>query len=221
MVRAVAPLLCLLLLGCRQSPEDTRASDLSGHVTDELEFLLGALADLDLAAASLPDQVDPVASQACEDHLSNCEHCWDLEGTLAGGSFTGATTETPCGATGSNAMLVATVLIDDTTLSGTWTGDATTGTYELTGSREASLAINTPVAGARSYDTSWTLDSLEAVYVRGTPSPLELDLTFPDFGGAEWRVRVEVDGNDVDGTINGPSNCSIGGSAERVGAACN
>lgn len=216
------PLCFALLLGCPADGSDdaTEDSAVAGTTESDISTLTGA-AD---AIGGALDDLD-VAVTLAEGSVAGLGDCvWDyvVEGTPTAGTIEMALATTPCGGATSVDGASGTYTVTAGSISGTYSGDGTTWTLDLSGERDASIEVETVRRGARSYDVSWTLDPLTAETDGASVASFTIGLVYDGVGDRVWTLDVDGDDSSITGTLTGPNggSCTVTGTASSAEVSC-
>ena len=166
---------------------------------------------------------DPGADPDCVAGAGTCFICYGAEGAPANGTWSVATDPQPCESTLTDARdLSSTYAVDESLLSGTYILDAGVLSFTGTGTRSATLTLDTRNSGTLEYDASYEVTELEAELEDGTLDSYSMAMTYAGFGDRAWTVEIEGTTTGVLGSVTSPGDrtCTIDGTFDDVRVDC-
>ncbi|GEM_PF-2310470 len=223
--RSLVFVLVFALVGCAQPDPAGYLSDFEGRLTGDLQSIDGDLVRVAGFAAELPEVVGRNGTDPeCVAGGGDCEICYDLKGGPLNGTFTIASTPTPCGISATSPRgLTSTYTLAEAEIEGTWTGTlAGDYTIDATGSRAAELVLETTASGTLTYDSAYEITTLTAATEAGELDSYEIAMTYGGFDDRVWTVEVEGTTTGLLGTVTSPGDvsCTIDGTFEDVDVSC-
>lgn len=201
----------------------TDGDGLEATVASDIAELGVNVGDIAAGGAALPDDANARATtQQCYATWGGCQLCFDLEGGPLSGVFAAGLDQATCTASRTGRVGELTYTVTEALIEGDFAGNLV-GDYAVsaTGSRAAELTYEGRRAD-RSWDSSFTLNRLDATTTQYAVATLEVDLTYTGFGGHVWEVEVAGVPGDMTGTVtadNGDS-CAVAGSLDDLAVSC-
>jgi hypothetical protein len=225
MPKTLMLLVIVLLPSCAQPDEEGYLRDFEARLTGDLHEMDGTIVRVAEYAAELPevlgrDNHEPECIQAGGD----CTVCYDVTGLPLQGMFTVGLDPLPCGVSVTNARdLTSTYSVTESTLEGSWTG-TTAGDYDIvaTGSRAASLSLETSLSGTLDYDSSFEITEMAATTEAAALESYAIEMAYLGFSERVWTVNVAGTATGVLGTVTAPGDrsCTIDGTFDNVDVRC-
>lgn len=199
----------LVLVGCG---EDDGQGDLAPVVQDDVEQLARVMEDVALS---------PISQSDCIGGPGTCDLCYEATGTPLAGTLTVGLDSTPCSVTYAGERGDLTWTAESSAFVGSWEGDATGVSLELSGQQTASWAGSGGRLGGG--PTVFQLDEalLEAT-LAGEVTGFSLEGAYTTARGRTYQVSVAEAGGSLAGTLTAPNGgvCGVSGTREAPVVDC-
>ncbi|MEQ1500588.1 MAG: hypothetical protein ABMB14_00085 [Myxococcota bacterium] len=212
----VGALGAVAMVGCLPATgDDTLASTVASD-TEELARTaesLAAAAELGGAELSMSGEVRGVG---------DCVWAWSVNGPIAGAAYA-ADVSAPCGGSVGGERVSIDYQVTAGSIDGTVAADGDGWTFDLTGVREATVAVTTARRGEQTADGRFELTAFTGAVSDETLGAFDLATTYTGWADGVWDLVLSADDEGaLDGTLTGPNGgtCAVGGTRDEAVVTC-